>query len=224
MPSKVGNLSQLEVLLLVMVKAAIATPYDLLSRVGIGVGTSSPALKRLKKNGLLSCTPGPRNRMRFALTAEGTSELKEAFDTNLAQYWKHGERDTFDSLRRIILLSWIDSRLIAAKDCVNRAKLELEDLVERRTQRAMALRRAALRLHEGVLTGQQPRDDGQLISLVSGWVDAVFDVSQYQLQNEALAQIMTLISELPHAPDLWSEHATATEPTAETSGNPERQQ
>jgi DNA-binding MarR family transcriptional regulator len=201
------RLSQLEVLLLVLVKAGIATPYDLLNQIGIGVGTTSPALKRMATSGLLTVIPGPRNRMRFSITEEGDKRLRGALDSGPPRYWRHGERDTFDSLRRVVLLAWVDNYLSGADYCVHQAGIELEDLLERRIRRAAQLREKVHRTQEDKQKEGQPLDDADLIAYVSGWIEAVFDASQFELQIKALPRIRDLMADLPNPPDLWPKPA-----------------
>lgn len=205
MPADSGRLSQLEMLLLVLVKAGIATPYDLLNQFGIGVGTSSPALKRMANNGLLTITPGPRNRMRFAITKDGDGRLRSALNEGPPRYWKHGDRDTFDSLRRLILLAWMDRSLAGAVYCVNEAKKELEELFDRRVRRASRLREKVLQKEP--VEGEQILDDAQLIAYVSGWIEATFDALQFESQIDVLTRVLGLIGELPSPPDIWSNPA-----------------
>jgi DNA-binding PadR family transcriptional regulator len=211
MPANFDSLSQLEVLLLVLVKAEFATPYDLLTRLGIGVGTSSPALKRLAKAGLLTITSGPRNRMRFAITEEGEKRLKNALNQGPPRYWKHGDRDTFDSLRRLILLAWIDHSLPGAVYCVNQAKIELEELFDRRIRRAVHLRGKVLQSREIPIKGEQVLDDARLIAYVSGWIEATFDALQFESQINALTRVLGLIGELPTPPQIWPNLAGSAE-------------
>lgn len=205
-------LSQVEVLLLVLVKAGIATPYDLLTQLGIGVGTSSPALKRMAEGSLLACTPGPRNRMRFSMTVKGNENLRNALKRGLARYWKHGDRDTFDSLRRVILLAWLGASLPSAESCVDQAKGELEDLFEKRAGEAGGRLKAVRRLQEEILKGARHPDDFEMISLVSGWIDAEFDKWQFGFQIQCLQSVKELIANLPIPPNVWADDAITSDP------------
>lgn len=204
------KLSQLEVLLLVLVNAGIATPYDLLTQLGIGVGTSSPALQRMEERSLLTCTPGPRNRMRFSITQEGKEYLKGALKEGLGRYWRHGNRDTFDSLRRVILLAWLGSNIQSAKSCVDEAERRLDELFERRVAQAGEHLRAVRSLEKEMLKGVLHPDDPRMISKVSGWIDAEFDKCQFKSQIQSLQTVRELIANLPSSPNIWAVDALTT--------------
>src|ERR1035437_7860359 len=98
-----GELNPLQIFLLVLVEFGLATPYDLLSKAGLGVGLTSPALKRLKEAGLLTSTPGPRNRVRYAITKEGRATLRENLEVGPPPFWQQGQTDVFESLPRGVI-------------------------------------------------------------------------------------------------------------------------
>ena len=202
MKSDGDRLSPLEVLLLVLVTAGISTPYDLLKQVRIGVGTSSPALRRMEANGLLTVTPGPRNRMRFALTEEGDTQLMAALEKGPEYYYRPSGPDTFDNLRRVILLAWIDGRLSDAMKCIETAQRELQHLIARQSLQAAMLHSKIFPLHKYTGGTEQLRNDAELIGHVSRWTNAVFDISQARLQIEALQEIKAFVLDLPAPPNI----------------------
>ena len=101
------GLNPLQVFLLVLVEFGLTTPYDLLSKVGLASGLTSPALKRMNEAGLLTSTPGPRNRLRYALTEYGTAILRNSLHPNAADYWQFVTADIYESLPRGIILAWL---------------------------------------------------------------------------------------------------------------------
>lgn len=199
------DLSAQEIFLLVLVKSGFLTTYDLLSQIGLGVGASSPALKRMEKQGLLTCTLGPRNRMQFAMTADGEKQLKAAIEGGPMRYWRRGRRDSFDSLHRAIFLAWIDSSPEDARFCVDQTYRDLGDRAEREMRKAAEFRKSALRLRDDMMKGTVSPDNGRLIASVYCWIEATMDTAQYRLQAEALKDLDTLIADLPPPPKIWTE-------------------
>ncbi len=104
---EIEELNPLQTFLMVLVEFGLATPYDLLSQVGLGPGLTSPSLKRLERAGLLVSTPGPRNRLRYGITAKGAYVLRESLGPDAANYWKAGQSDIFESLPRGVILAWL---------------------------------------------------------------------------------------------------------------------
>ncbi len=205
MPQPFGGLTLLEILLLVFVKSGLGTPYDLLSQIGLGVGGSSPALKRLQNRGLLTSESGPRNRMDFGLTDAGEQELKRALDLSPKQTWRYGRRDTFDNLRRTVFLAWVSGRPEDAEEHVERANQDLQLLIENSERAAEASRQAVNRLKTEVKANNNLEDNGLMIAKVYTWIVATMDAAQFKLQREALREVQALIKELPPAPFIWPE-------------------
>ena len=69
------RLSSLELFILSCFERGLETPYDLQRRVGLSLGATSPALKRLLKGGMLKRATGTtatkRPRHAYSLSAEG---------------------------------------------------------------------------------------------------------------------------------------------------------
>lgn len=129
------ELSALQIFLLVFVEFGLATPYDLLSKAGLGPGLTSPVLKRLREAGLLTSTPGPRNRLRYALTEKGTDLLRESLKPGESNYWQLGQMDVFESLPRGIILAWLHSGADQAHQGAARAAEIVSILAQRRAGR-----------------------------------------------------------------------------------------
>jgi len=65
-----------------------------------GPGLTSPSLKRLERAGLVISTPGPRNRLRYAVTDLGAHLLRESLRPDEPNCWKAGKR-TYSSRCRV---------------------------------------------------------------------------------------------------------------------------
>ena len=224
MPMPFAKLEPLEIFLLVFVKSGLATPYDLLSQIGMGVGTSSPALKRMKEKGLLTCTLGPRNRMQFAMTEDGEKQLRSALDGGPKRYWRHGRRDTFDSLRRGILLAWVDTRHDDANSCVYSAQKDLVELARGKERNAREFRKEAFRLRDEMTKNKETGDTGLLIATIYRWIEAAMDADQFKLQAKALQGLDGLIADLPPAPEIWPDvnRARQSSPKPKLAANAKR--
>jgi DNA-binding PadR family transcriptional regulator len=196
------RLNPLQIVLLVFVKFGLTTPYDLLSKAGMGVGMTSPALKRLEEAGLLTCTPGPRNRMRYALTDKGADELKESLEAGPARYLRHGGSATFAYLPRAIILAWVYSGVEAALRLVSLAQEELRFLGEKKEREAVDLRNSMLRLQADLSKDDPAADKGILIATTYRWIEAESEVVLFKLQAEAIRTIAPLIAGLPPAPQV----------------------
>lgn len=198
-------LSSLEILLLLFIKSGLETSYDLMAKIGLGPGATSPSLKRLEASQLLTSTGDTRRRMRYAITEEGEQQLKGILDEGPRGYWIHGRRDTFDSLRRAIFLAWVSSGPEDAMRCIRHARVSIEEMARSNDLDAKHLRNAALHLRERMLKVEEPGDDNDLITTVYRWIDAEVDAAQYIRQVEALDVVEALVSDLPPAPCIWPE-------------------
>jgi DNA-binding MarR family transcriptional regulator len=193
------ELNPLQILLLVFVEFGLATPYDLLSKAGLGPGLTSPALKRLNLAGLLTCTPGPRNRMRYAITDKGAQLVRESLKPGVTSYWQLGKMDIFESLPRGIILAWLHSGVDEAHHGADRARHNLLVLAERRQREAKELRGSMFRLQTDFIKGPAT-DKGTLIATTYQWIKAECDATFFRLQAEAIRDIHKLIADLGHAP------------------------
>jgi DNA-binding PadR family transcriptional regulator len=106
MTSKLKPRSNLETFLLALIEAGVRTPYDMMSKAGVSLGSSLPALNRLSKAGLLQVSPGPARRIRvFTPTEKGLEALERERQNQL----KSTPHD-LDSILRTASLVWVDGK------------------------------------------------------------------------------------------------------------------
>ena len=104
--------SNLELFVLALIERGLGTPYDFRLKAGLSVGSTSPALKRLEDDGLITGSdPGARASRRFTLTAKGRKILKQEWESHL-----NSHPTDLDSIVRIAYLAWeFQGRNAAAK-------------------------------------------------------------------------------------------------------------
>jgi DNA-binding PadR family transcriptional regulator len=197
---EIEGLNPLQIFLLVFVEFGLTTPYDLLSKAGLGPGLTSPALKRMEEAGLLISTPGPRKRLRYAITEKGADLLRESL--NQANYWQLGQTDIFESLPRGIILAWLHSGVDEARRGAARATENLLVVSRRRQREAEELRSDMLRLQAGLLKADPAADKGTLIGTAYQWIKAESDATLFRLQAESVEHINQLLADLPPAPQV----------------------
>src|ERR1017187_7657473 len=189
----INGLNPLQVFLLVLVEFGLATPYDLLSKAGLGAGLTSPALKRLKDAGLLTGTPGPRNRMRYTITEEGKKTLRENLEVGPHPFWQQGQADVFESLPRGIILAWLHSGTDEARLGVSGAAYNLSVLTRKKQRDAEELRASMVRLQAEILPRSPTAAKGVLIATAYQWLKAECDAALFRLQDEATGGISKLL-------------------------------
>lgn len=194
------ELNPLQIFLLVLVKFGLTTPYDLLSKARLGAGLTSPALKRLEKAGLLSSTPGPRNRLRYVITDEGEDALRGNLMRGQTHYWRYGKTDTFESLPRGIVLAWLQAGTEEASHGVSRAANKLVALSHSKEREATELRGFMNSLKADIASKDPATDEGMLIATAYQWIKAESDAALFRLQAEAIEKIIPLLEDLPPAP------------------------
>lgn len=200
--TEIERLNPLQTFLLVLVEFGLATPYDLLSKAGLGPGLTSPSLKRLEKAGLLISTPGPRNRLRYAVTDLGAHLLRDSLRPGEPNYWKTGKADIFESLPRGIILAWLHSGIDEARQGVARAAENLLVLTRRKQREAEELRGYMRHLQAGIAKADPSADQGELVATAYQWIKAESDATLFRLQVESLEHINQLLADLPPAPEL----------------------
>jgi DNA-binding PadR family transcriptional regulator len=199
---EINELNPLQIFLLVLVEFGLATPYDLLSKAGLGVGLTSPALKRLKEAGLLTSMPGPRNRVRYTITKKGKSALRENLEVGPPPFWQQGQTDVFESLPRGIILAWVHSGSDEARQGVSEAAYKLSVLNRKKQREAEELRASMLRLQAEIVNLDSAAAKGVLIATAYQWIKAECDARLFRLEAEAIGEINKLLVDLPPTPQL----------------------
>src|SRR6478609_3420031 len=96
-------LSNLEYFILTLLQTGISTPYDLMSKAGISLGSSIPVLRRLLKRKLvIRSEHGTRGARRFIVLHSGRTILKE----ELAAQLKAHPTD-LESMLRLACVAWM---------------------------------------------------------------------------------------------------------------------
>jgi DNA-binding PadR family transcriptional regulator len=105
--------SNLEIFLLALLQADLHTPYDMMSKADISLGSSLPALERLAEAGLVQVSLGESRATKlFTLTDTGTITLENE--------WKRVVADTgndVDSIIRAATLLWIRGEKEPRSEC-----------------------------------------------------------------------------------------------------------
>jgi DNA-binding PadR family transcriptional regulator len=192
-------LNSLQVLLLVFVKFGLTTPYDLMSHAGMSVGLTSPALKRLEQAGLLTFTPGPRKRMRYAITEKGEDKLQVVLESGRKDNWGLGQFDVFESVPRAILLAWVYSGSEDARRCVDWAAAELKAQWQKKEGRADELHSSMVHLQGDLFNDAFVPDKDVLIATAYQWMKTASDAALLKMQAEVMVKMTSLLSELPPA-------------------------
>jgi DNA-binding PadR family transcriptional regulator len=200
--NEIERLNPLQTFLLVLVEFGLTTPYDLLSRAGLGPGLTSPSLKRLERAGLLVSTPGPRNRLRYGVTEMGAYLLRESLRPDEPNYWKAGKADVFESLPRGIILAWLHSGADEARRGISRAAENLLAVARKREREAEELRGSMLHMQARIAKADPGADKGELIATAYQWIKAESDATLSRLQAESLEHFYGLLADLPPAPQL----------------------
>lgn len=82
------TLNSLETFLLSCVKAGLNSTYAILSTTGVGVGSSSPNLKRMAASGLLATVAGSRRKVTYSLTRMGEQKFKATLAAGPQGIWE----------------------------------------------------------------------------------------------------------------------------------------
>jgi DNA-binding MarR family transcriptional regulator len=161
----------LDLFVLAMVQSGLGTTYDLKSKAGLSVGSTSPILARLEQAGLLEAPKAERDRgvRRFSISKEGKKHL--------AAGWKEllQRRPTdIDEILRITYIAWTMGSADVASRFIETAAAGLQDLAVTRRAEANQL----LRGLTGPLGGQAFR-----------WLRTGADAARIEAQAEALKQL-----------------------------------
>lgn len=195
-PNESRSLNPLEAFLLQLVEHGLTSPYDLLSKAGLGAGLTSPVLKRLQQAGLLTSVPGPRKRLRYALTEKGKKILR---DVGRPPFWQQGQGDVFESSARGIILDWLHSGADEAKMGLMEGAYKLSVVARKRQRDAEELQAAMVRLQAEIVDRSPVAAKGMLIAVTYKWLKAECDALLFRLQEQATAEIIKLVDHLPPA-------------------------
>ena len=94
--------ADLDLFLLALVRSGLATPYDLMSKAGLSVGSTGAVLRRLENDGLLKASKaGSRNSRRFSITKAGEETLHSQWESLLTR-----QPTDFDAITRTLFIAW----------------------------------------------------------------------------------------------------------------------
>jgi hypothetical protein len=104
--------NDLDLFVLSLVQAGLGTTYDLKSKAGLSVGSTSPILGRLERTGLIGAPKaGVRGTRRFSITKAGSKQLVAEWKQLLSR-----QPTDVDEILRITHLAWtMDSPDIASR-------------------------------------------------------------------------------------------------------------
>jgi DNA-binding PadR family transcriptional regulator len=199
------ELSKHQILLLLLVSYGLTTPYDLLSKAGLGVGQTSPSLKRMKQDGLLNDFAGARNSTSYALTTEGKEALRRVFASGPSHSQQQFQSDTYESLPRAIILAWLNSGPDEARNVISEARAALGRLAEKRQLAIEGHQRQIDFVKSAASSSNTNAGQGMLVAATLQWLKAEFDRELFQLQEKALERLTGLVEGLPAAPPLPAE-------------------
>ena len=191
------RLNPLQILLLVFVKFGLATPYYLMSLAGMSVGLTSPTLKRLEESGALTCTPGPRKSMRYAITEKGEEQLRRSLESSADFNSLFGEYEKFESAPRAILLAWLYAGFKDALQCVTWVTEKLRAESEKKEREAEGIRQSMIVLEADLFKDEPDFDKGVLIATAYRWMKVKSEAVLLSLEVEAIGTIAQLLSQLP---------------------------
>ncbi len=116
--------SSLELLLLAQVRDGITSPYQLKLHSHLSLGSTVPALNRLKAEGLLGVyNRGARGLREFTITSKGKRVLATEWEKLLSQAMSDTE-----SILRVAFLAWINGASKRAADFLETSAARIQGL------------------------------------------------------------------------------------------------
>lgn len=161
----------LDLFVLALVQSGMTTTYDLKSKAGLSVGSTSPILARLEEDGLVEAPKAERSRgaRRFSITTAGRKHLSAGWKQLLER------RPTdVDEIFRITYLAWFMGFPEMAATFLESSAAGLDYLAATRQAEANQLR-ATL--------------GGQVGGHAFRWLRAGSDAARLKAQAEALKQL-----------------------------------
>ena len=193
-----GALNSLQVALLTFAKLGLSTSYDLTSRIGMSVGHTLPALKRLQEAGLVSAVPGPRKRIEFVPTPKGEKALQDSLSAARSTFWEIHKGNTFESMSRAVFLLWVYFGKEDALRCITWAMEELSIQARRKQYEAEEVLHDLNRLQGTDLFGQDPvPHEGLILGKTYQYIKASSDATLLKMQAVAAEQLAPLLNNLP---------------------------
>ena len=111
---KIQSLTSLDVFLLALIDSGVATSYGMREQAGVSVGASRPAMRRLKKLGLVEHGKAEaRNKLAFRLTQRGRRAIVAGLEYLLDEFRATPPSDT-ESILRIASLAASKGKKLAA--------------------------------------------------------------------------------------------------------------
>jgi DNA-binding PadR family transcriptional regulator len=187
--------------LLFCAKTGMGTPYSILNQMGVGVGASSPALKRLESQGFVSATPGPRNRVLYELTEKGEEVLREAINAGPSSYGRPTSRGIYEAMYRVIFFAWLKGDKKEAQSALDMAR----ETLQRKSRRAEAGVKESREFLASEAFQLMRKENGEYASpeylgTVYKLILAVGAEAEARLQIAALDSLRKLVDELPPRP------------------------
>lgn len=217
MPKAEPGLVPLEILILLCTKAGIGTPYAILTQMGVGVGASSPVLKRLEEEGLLSSESAQRNSRKYSITESGEALLISTLNAGPGVYGGSLKLRPYQRLRRLIFFAWIKGNLNEARVEIDKAEANLMRWSRRCDGEAKEYR-SILPLSKYESVGAEQGDPSDYLPPVYKFIDAVASAAEARLQVQALGALRKLVDELPPPPKTLMQHSS-NEPESTVRGS-----
>lgn len=219
MPKVEPGLVPLEILILLCAKAGIGTPYAIMSRLGVGVGASSPVLKRLEEKGLLDSESAQRNSRKYSITEKGEALLRSTLYAGPGVYGGSLKLRPYQRLRRLIFFAWIKGDLDEARVEIDRAEANLMRWARRCDVEVEEYRRI-LPLSNYESSGAEQDDPSDYFPPVYKFIDAVADAAEARTHVQALGALRKLVDELPPPPRAFLQNLSGRTKVATVEGEP----
>ncbi|MFP5235952.1 MAG: hypothetical protein ACLGSD_08605 [Acidobacteriota bacterium] len=192
MAEQVPQVKPFEIFIMLCTKIGLGTPYLILSQTGVGVGASSPILKRLTTKGLLTPEPGPRRQVFYRLTGEGELQLENAMKQDSID-WKTAAHGTYEGLPRVIFFSWLLGNLDNARVALHLTEASLSKRVSK-AEVDVEHCRSILR---HVLSAQPEYASPEYVAAAYKLIGSVAFIAEAKLKVKALEALRRLTDELP---------------------------
>ena len=194
MAEPVVPLKPFEIFILLCTKIGLGTPYLIVSQTGVGVGASSPILKRMKIRSLLASEPGPRRQVFYRLTNKGEMQLEDALKRESID-WKKAAHGTYEGLPRVIFFSWLLGNLDNARVALHLTEASISKKVSKAEVDAEDCRR----ILRHVLSANPEYAPPEYVAAAYKLIGAVAFIAEAKLKVEALDALRRLTDELPPA-------------------------